>query len=98
MNKQMGSLATLTFLEEVDAIIGCNHLFKRSVLLVKAWCLHESPKYVGFAVLGSKSNAGLCSYALSIMILSLFNEQSANKLQSPFQVFIKFLEVSMSCT
>ena len=32
---QVGALTALTFLEEVDRFIGCDHLFKRSVLLVK---------------------------------------------------------------
>ena len=32
---QIGALLTLTFLEEADRLIGCDHLFKRSLLLVK---------------------------------------------------------------
>lgn len=36
---QVGALATVAFLEEVDRFIGCDHLFKRSVLIIKVKCL-----------------------------------------------------------
>eukprot|EP00605_Chrysophyceae_sp_TOSAG23-4_P002963 GSChrysophyteH1.ASY1.ANO1.3265.1 assembled CDS len=39
---QAGALKTVVFIEECDTFIGKNHLFKRSVLLVKAWAIHES--------------------------------------------------------
>jgi hypothetical protein len=32
---QIGALSSLVFLEEVDRMIGCDHLFKRSLLLIK---------------------------------------------------------------
>lgn len=32
---QRGTLASLIFLEEADRCIGCNHLFKRSLILIK---------------------------------------------------------------
>jgi hypothetical protein len=35
LHPQPGSLASLTFLEEVDRIIGWGHVFKRSLLLIK---------------------------------------------------------------
>ncbi|KAL5698595.1 hypothetical protein ACHQM5_029613 [Ranunculus cassubicifolius] len=35
---QLGGLCTLCFLEEVDHLINQNHLFKRSIILIKAWC------------------------------------------------------------
>ncbi|KAL5714284.1 hypothetical protein ACHQM5_016266 [Ranunculus cassubicifolius] len=39
---QHGGLFTLSFLEEIDRIIGQDHLFKRSIILTKAWCYYES--------------------------------------------------------
>uniref|UniRef100_A0A6N2NDF6 PAP/OAS1 substrate-binding-related domain-containing protein n=1 Tax=Salix viminalis TaxID=40686 RepID=A0A6N2NDF6_SALVM len=39
---QLGGLCTLCFLEEVDNLINQNHLFKRSIILIKAWCYYES--------------------------------------------------------
>lgn len=50
-----GALNTVAFLEEADQMIGRNHLFKRSVLLIKAWCLHEAANYCGKSILGSKT-------------------------------------------
>ncbi|KAE8733284.1 hypothetical protein F3Y22_tig00001349pilonHSYRG00026 [Hibiscus syriacus] len=40
---QLGGLCTLCFLEEIDVLINQNHLFKRSIILIKAWCYYESP-------------------------------------------------------
>ena len=61
------------------------HLFKRSLLLVKAWCFYESSALVRAAtgedappVLGSKRGR-LSSSALSVMLLSLFNETAAER-------------------
>ncbi|CAM9178733.1 unnamed protein product, partial [Ectocarpus fasciculatus] len=42
-------LCTVAFLEEVDQLVGRDHLFKRSVILVKAWWLYESEVVVGNA-------------------------------------------------
>eukprot|EP01041_Mallomonas_annulata_P000150 gene150-252_t len=69
---QTGALSTAAFLEECDRVIGGNHMFKRSLLLIKAWCLHESARYGGTSILGSKGGM-LSSYALSVLILYLFN-------------------------
>ncbi|KAL0390352.1 UNVERIFIED_CONTAM: hypothetical protein Scaly_0392300 [Sesamum calycinum] len=41
---QLGGLSTLCFLEQVDRLVGRNHLFKRSIILVKTWCYYESLK------------------------------------------------------
>jgi hypothetical protein len=71
---QKSSLASATFLEEADRIIGREHLYKRSVILIKAWCLHESGKYHSgqSAIIGAKAGM-FSSYAISILILYLFN-------------------------
>jgi len=37
---QIGSVITITFLEEVDRFIGYNHLFKRSLILIKVGCTY----------------------------------------------------------
>ncbi|KDO44283.1 hypothetical protein CISIN_1g0061401mg [Citrus sinensis] len=62
---QMAGLSALCFLEKVDRLIGKDHLFKRSVILIKAWCYYES------RILGA--HYGLIStYALEMMVLHRF--------------------------
>ncbi|RVW88924.1 hypothetical protein CK203_045067 [Vitis vinifera] len=39
---QLGGLSTLCFLKQVDRLIGKDHLFKRSIILIKSWCYYES--------------------------------------------------------
>ncbi|KAH8488806.1 hypothetical protein H0E87_024439 [Populus deltoides] len=64
---QLGGLCTLCFLEEVDNLINQNHLFKRSIILIKAWCYYES------RILGA--HHGLIStYALETLVLYRFLE------------------------
>ena len=70
---QVSSLATITFLEEVDRFIGHDHLLKRSVLLIKSWCLNESSKYCNQIIIGAKHGM-LSAYAITVMVLSLFNQ------------------------
>lgn len=80
---QVGGLATMCFLEECDRLIGKEHLFKRSVILAKAWCYYES------RLLGS--HHGLIStYALTALILFVFN-MFHTQIQSPLQLITKFL-------
>lgn len=81
---QLGGICTLCFLEEVDRLIGKDHLFKRSIILVKAWCYYES------RILGA--HHGLIStYALETLVLYIFNIFHAS-LRGPFEVLCKFLQ------
>ena len=51
---------------QVDRLIGKDHLFKRSIILVKAWCYYES------RILGA--HHGLIStYALETLVLYIFH-------------------------
>ena len=70
--RQLGSVTALAFLEEADKILGNGHIFKRSLILIKSWCLHESRSYCGSSILSSK-NGMFSSYALSVLVLHLFN-------------------------
>ncbi|KAI5405653.1 hypothetical protein KIW84_052424 [Lathyrus oleraceus] len=59
-------------------------MFKRSVILIKAWCYYES------RLLGS--NSGLFStYGLEILVLYIFNLYN-NDFAGPLQVLFRFLE------
>ncbi|XP_061358245.1 uncharacterized protein LOC133302483 [Gastrolobium bilobum] len=81
---QLGALCTLCFLEEVDSWISQNHLFKRSIILIKAWCFHES------RILGSQHGL-ISTYALEILVLYIFHVYSST-FAGPLEVLYRFLE------
>ncbi|KAL7617158.1 hypothetical protein Lser_V15G03269 [Lactuca serriola] len=81
---QLGGLCNLCFLEEADNLINQNHLFKRSIILIKAWCFYES------RILGA--HYGLIStYALEILVLYIFHVYN-NRFVGRLEVFYRFLE------
>ncbi|KAJ3673135.1 hypothetical protein LUZ60_006509 [Juncus effusus] len=81
---QVGGLCTLCFLEEVGRFISHSHLFKRSIILIKAWCYYES------RILGA--HHGLIStYALETLVLYIFHIYN-NKFAGPLEVLYRFLE------
>ncbi|KAK8933440.1 hypothetical protein KSP39_PZI015257 [Platanthera zijinensis] len=81
---QVGGLCTLCFLEQIDHLISQNHLFKRSIILIKAWCYYES------RILGA--HHGLIStYALETLILYIFHAFN-NSFTGPLEVLYRFLE------
>ncbi|KAL0848589.1 hypothetical protein Bca101_021836 [Brassica carinata] len=81
---QIGGLCTLCFLEEADLFINQNHLFKRSIILIKAWCYYES------RILGA--HHGLIStYALETLVLYIFHLFN-NSFSGPLEVLYRFLE------
>ncbi|KAL5204372.1 hypothetical protein ABZP36_009243 [Zizania latifolia] len=81
---QFGGLCTLSFLEQVDQNFGKKHLFKRSIMLIKAWCYYES------RILGA--HHGLIStYALEILVLYIFHLFHGT-LDGPLAVLYRFLD------
>ncbi|KAL8526491.1 hypothetical protein ACS0TY_015624 [Phlomoides rotata] len=81
---QIGGLCTLCFLETVDRRIGKDHLFKHSIILIKAWCYYES------RILGA--HHGLIStYALETLVLYIFQFYHST-LDGPLAVLYKFLD------
>ena len=58
---QFGGLATLGFLEEVDTFIGRGGIFKRSIILIKAWGFYEG------RLLGAH-HALISTYALETLV------------------------------
>lgn len=51
---------------QVDRVVGRNHLFKRSILLIKAWCYYES------RILGAQHGL-ISTYALETLVLFIFH-------------------------
>ncbi|KAM7268429.1 hypothetical protein ACFE04_010595 [Oxalis oulophora] len=81
---QLGGLCTLYFLEKLDRLISSNHLFKRSIILIKAWCYYES------RLLGA--HYGLIStYALETLVLYIFHVFDGS-FAGPLEVLYRFLE------
>lgn len=81
---QLGGLCTLCFLEQVDRLVGKDHLFKRSIILIKAWCYYES------RILGA--HHGLIStYALETLVLYIFHVFNSS-LNGPLVVLYRFLD------
>ncbi|XP_020240814.1 uncharacterized protein LOC109819490 [Asparagus officinalis] len=81
---QSGGLSTLCFLEQVDRMIGKDHLFKRSIILIKAWCYYES------RILGAH-HALISTYALETLILYIFHLFNKS-LDGPLVVLYRFLD------
>ncbi len=69
---------------QVDQLIGRDHLFKRSIILMKAWCYYES------RILGSHHGL-LSTYALTILIMYIFNVYY-DELESPLEVLYYVLQ------
>ncbi|XP_062173239.1 uncharacterized protein LOC133878671 [Alnus glutinosa] len=69
---------------EVDRLVGKDHLFKRSIILIKAWCYYES------RILGA--HHGLIStYALETLVLYIFHLFHSS-LNEPLAVLYRFLD------
>ncbi|XP_058110604.1 uncharacterized protein LOC131253574 isoform X2 [Magnolia sinica] len=81
---QLGGLCTLCFLEQVDRLIGKDHLFKRSIILIKAWCYYES------RILGAHHSL-ISTYALETLVLYIFHIFHSS-LHGPLGVLYRFLD------
>ncbi|XP_023728880.1 uncharacterized protein LOC111876551 [Lactuca sativa] len=81
---QLGGLSTLCFLEQVDRQIGKDHLFKRSIILIKTWCYYES------RVLGATYGL-LSTYALAVLVLYIFHAFGAS-ITNPLMALFRFLD------
>ncbi|TVT99677.1 hypothetical protein EJB05_54938, partial [Eragrostis curvula] len=81
---QIGGVSTFCFLELIDREIGKDHLFKRSIMLIKAWCYHES------RILGAHHGL-LSTYAMETLVLYIFN-LFHKSLHGPLEALYRFLE------
>ncbi|XP_048446772.1 uncharacterized protein LOC125468176 isoform X2 [Pyrus x bretschneideri] len=81
---QTAGLSTLCFLEQVDQLIGKDHLYKQSIILTKAWCYYES------RILGAQYGL-IASYGLETLVLFIINRFHSS-LRGPLEVLHRFLE------
>ncbi|CBZ33450.1 hypothetical protein, conserved [Leishmania donovani] len=63
---QFGGVNCVRFLHEMDAVIGDQHVLKRTLLLLKAWCCYEAH------ILGGQAGY-IGSYAATVMLISMLN-------------------------
>jgi hypothetical protein len=74
-------LCLVGFFEDFDRLIGNDHLFKRSILLIRSWWLYES----------NLSSELISDNTICIMICALFNQYST-KIHFPLQTLCIFLD------
>jgi len=83
---QIGGITTYQYLEEVDKAIGRDHLFKKAILMIKAWCMYEG------RILGSNIGC-FSSYTIEVLIIHILIN---SEIKTPLEVFFKFFELNWS--
>jgi hypothetical protein len=61
-------LRFVAFLDEIDKLVGKSHLFYRSLTLLRAWWVYESPAYIG-----TNTRSTIVDEAFSTLVCALFN-------------------------
>lgn len=74
------ALCMLVFIEEIALIVGQNNLFKRSILMIRAWWTYET----------NAKHMTLSDHVLLIMITAIFN-QFASVITTPLEALCIFL-------
>eukprot|EP01038_Epipyxis_sp_PR26KG_P005818 gene5818-8024_t len=80
-----GDLCMIAFVEELDVVVGQDHLLKRSILLIRSWWAYETLSYVG-----SYIRNYLSDFSLIIMVCEVFNLYSKH-IKTPLQALCLFL-------
>lgn len=78
-------LCLLTFFEEVSQLVGKDQLFKRSMLLIRAWWLYDTTAYMNHPM-----SHYIPEFAFCIMVVAVFN-QYHKQINSPMQALTLFL-------
>jgi hypothetical protein len=78
-------LCFLAFLEEVSGLVGQNHLFKRSFLLIRSWWFYETANYAKTQI-----KHFIPDFGLSVMIVSIFN-RFHKQISNPLTALLVFL-------
>eukprot|EP00606_Chrysophyceae_sp_TOSAG23-5_P000200 GSChrysophyteH2.ASY1.ANO1.497.1 assembled CDS len=74
-------LCLMAFFEDFDRLFGKDHVFKRSLILIRAWWIYEA---------NMSSACGISDSAFCIMILSILN-RFHSKIHHPFHALCYFL-------
>nr|CCA23919.1 conserved hypothetical protein [Albugo laibachii Nc14] len=89
---RVGALGALVLLDTFDLRVGRHHLFKQSLVLIKAWCALDCLEGgQGCGVLGSK-NGAFSTYAVNTMVMTLFNRWGY-RIQHPLEALHLFLDI-----
>ncbi len=83
----LDDIVLYVFYEEVNQLLGKDHLFKQSILLIKAWWLYESRTYTGFKMMNHVNEETLL--ALVFAVVNVHHK----RLHTPLQVFAMFFHV-----
>lgn len=85
--RQRNAVQALKFFQQVNGRIGHNNLFKRSLILIKAWCSFEGAKYASSGPVCSAATGGLCTHALNTLVAFIFN---VYHISNPFIALVIF--------
>eukprot|EP01039_Chlorochromonas_danica_P005482 gene5482-6036_t len=80
-----------SLLENLDCKIGKGHLFKRTILLIRAWWVYETSMYAEVNI-----KHYLSDHSLAVMIMMIFNLYF-RFIESPLQALFLFLKEFASC-
>mmetsp|Transcript_29520 Transcript_29520/g.49829 ORF Transcript_29520/g.49829 Transcript_29520/m.49829 type:complete len:909 (+) Transcript_29520:331-3057(+) len=78
-------ICMLAFLEELAGLVGKNHLFKHSLILIRIWWNYETTHYVGTSI-----HHYLSEFSVCIMVCAIFNRYHS-RINSPLQALCLFL-------
>eukprot|EP01035_Chromulina_nebulosa_P024194 gene24194-31452_t len=95
---QIGALYNESLIESVNHHIGRDDLFKKSIILIKAWGRYESPRHTngsGGILCASKSDGRLTSWTLIVMLMWVFNSKGET-IYHPLQALGHFLRIFSS--
>lgn len=89
---QISALYAQGLIDSIDIFVGQNHLFKRSIIIVKAWCKYESIRHTASSqggVFGARDGR-LNTWTIIIMLIWVFNKYGAF-IVHPLQALARFL-------
>ena len=70
-------LCMLAFVEEFSGLVGQDNLFKRSLLLIRAWWVYETASYMGCPIKHYLSDFSLCIMVCDLQPVPRADRQSA---------------------